>query len=90
MSLQDALACLEARSASTIRVEGHTDDRGSDEYNIALGQRRAQSVRSYLGNLGFSSGSIKTVSYGEEQPNDRGQNEAAWARNRRVEITIVD
>ena len=70
----------------TVRLEGHTDERGSREYNIALGDRRAQSVRRVLLFQGASTDQVDTVSYGEEQPADPGHGEEAWARNRRVEL----
>ena len=69
-----------------VRLEGHADERGSREYNIALGDRRAQSVRRVLLFQGASSDQIETVSYGEEQPAVEGHNEQAWAMNRRVEL----
>lgn len=69
-----------------VRLEGHADERGSREYNIGLGERRAQSVRRMLKLQGVSDSQIATVSYGEERPAVEGHNESAWARNRRVEI----
>jgi len=69
-----------------VRLEGHADDRGSREYNIGLGDRRAQSVRRVLLFQGAATSQIDTVSYGEERPVDPGHDEAAWARNRRVEL----
>ena len=69
-----------------VRLEGHTDERGSREYNIALGDRRAQSVRRVLLFQGASSDQIETVSYGEERPAVAESNEEAWSRNRRVEL----
>jgi peptidoglycan-associated lipoprotein len=70
----------------TVRLEGHSDERGSREYNIALGDRRAQSVRRVLLFQGASSDQIETVSYGEEEPAVAGHDEAAWSKNRRVEL----
>ena len=70
----------------SVRLEGHTDERGSREYNIALGDRRAQSVRRVLLFQGASSDQVETVSYGEEEPAVLGHDEAAWAKNRRVEL----
>jgi len=67
-----------------IVVEGHADERGTREYNLALGERRANAIRSFLTAAGVSSRQIETVSYGEERPDDPGHNEAAWARNRRA------
>jgi len=72
-----------------LRLEGHADERGSREYNIALGDRRAQSVRRVFLLLGASSDQLDTVSYGEEQPAMRGHNEEAWAMNRRVELVYT-
>jgi peptidoglycan-associated lipoprotein len=69
-----------------VRLEGHADERGSREYNIGLGDRRAQSVRRVLLVQGASSDQIETVSYGEEQPVVMGHTEEAWAKNRRVEL----
>jgi len=69
-----------------IRLEGHTDERGTREYNIGLGERRAQAVRQVLMSQGVSASQITTVSFGEERPARPGSNEAAYARNRRVEI----
>lgn len=70
----------------SVRLEGHADERGSREYNIALGERRAQSVRRVLLFQGAATDQIETVSYGEEQPAVSGHNEEAWAMNRRVEL----
>ena len=70
----------------SIRLEGHADERGTREYNIALGERRASSVMNYLIVNGAARSQIETVSYGEEQPEDRGQGEASHQRNRRVVI----
>ncbi len=70
----------------TVRLEGHADERGSREYNIALGDRRAQSVRRVLLFQGASTDQLDTVSYGEEQPAMSGHTEEAWSKNRRVEL----
>ncbi len=67
-------------------LEGHTDERGTREYNIALGERRANSVRDFLVLQGINANRIETVSYGEERPAVLGSNESAWSRNRRVEL----
>ena len=71
----------------SVRLEGHADERGSREYNIGLGERRAQSVRRLLLIQGASASQISTVSFGEERPAAEGSSEAAYAQNRRVEIT---
>jgi len=80
---------LAANPQARVRLEGNTDERGSREYNIGLGDRRAQSVRRALLLQGVSEGQITTVSYGEERPADPGHDEAAWAKNRRVEIVYL-
>lgn len=73
-----------------VSVEGHCDDRGSDEYNLALGERRAQTVRSYLVSLGISPERLLTISYGEERPSVAGNTEMAWAKNRRAEFKMLN
>ncbi len=72
-----------------VRLEGNTDERGSREYNIGLGERRAQAVRQALLLQGAADSQISTVSYGAERPVDPGHNEAAWAKNRRVDIVYI-
>jgi len=66
------------------RIEGHCDERGTIEYNLALGQRRADATKTYMVNLGVDKSLLETVSYGKERPMDPGHNEAAWAKNRRA------
>jgi peptidoglycan-associated lipoprotein len=68
----------------SIVVEGHCDERGTREYNLALGERRSDAVRSFLTSAGVSARQIESVSYGEERPEDPGHNESAWSRNRRA------
>ncbi len=68
----------------TIQIEGHTDERGSVEYNLALGERRAKSVKTYLEGLGVESKRMTIISYGEEKPLVTGDNESAWSKNRRA------
>jgi peptidoglycan-associated lipoprotein len=79
---------LKENADVNVTIEGHCDDRGTVEYNLALGDRRAESAKAYLVNLGIPASRIETVSYGEERPVDPGQNEAAWARNRRAAFVI--
>jgi peptidoglycan-associated lipoprotein len=79
---------LKANNAVNITVAGNCDERGTTEYNLALGQRRADAAAKYLANLGVSKKRIKTVSYGKEKPLDPGHNEEAWAKNRRDEFVI--
>ena len=71
---------------SKIRIEGNCDERGSREYNLALGQRRAESVKKVMTVLGVQDGRIETVSYGEEKPVGQGHDESSWAQNRRADI----
>lgn len=71
-----------------IRIEGHCDERGTVEYNLALGQRRADAAREYLVSLGVDAGRLATISYGEERPADPGHGEDAWSKNRRAEFVI--
>jgi peptidoglycan-associated lipoprotein len=80
---------LAGHADARIRLEGHTDDRGSREYNIGLGERRAQSVRRALLLQGATEAQLSTVSYGNERPAVAGHDEAAWAKNRRVEIVYL-
>ena len=85
-SALDAQAACFGRPGEILRVEGHADERGTTDYNVALGQRRAEAVTRYLIGQGVSSRHLTTVSYGEERPSNVGHNEAAWAQNRRVEV----
>jgi peptidoglycan-associated lipoprotein len=71
-----------------VTVEGHCDDRGTVDYNLALGEQRARSTRDYLVGLGVSADRLRVVSYGKERPVDPGNNEAAWARNRRAHFAV--
>ncbi|MCX7058908.1 MAG: peptidoglycan-associated lipoprotein Pal [Pseudomonadota bacterium] len=80
---------LAADRRAAVRLEGHTDERGSAEYNVALGERRAQAVKKALLLQGASESQLSTVSYGEERPVTDGHDEAAWAQNRRVEIIVL-
>lgn len=70
-------------------VEGHTDERGTSQYNLALGDRRAETAREYLVQLGLPASRVRTVSYGEERPFATGSNEYAWAQNRRAHLVLV-
>jgi len=73
----------------TIVVEGHCDERGSEEYNLALGERRANGVKQYLANLGVPSSRMDTVSFGESKPAVQGHDESAWKWNRRAEFRVI-
>jgi peptidoglycan-associated lipoprotein len=77
---------LKANSGRRVSIEGHTDERGGREYNLALGQRRSEAVRRALGLLGVNDSQIEAVSFGKEKPVALGSDEASWAQNRRAEI----
>jgi peptidoglycan-associated lipoprotein len=77
---------LKANGARKVVVEGHTDERGGREYNLALGQRRAEAVRRSLGLLGINDNQVEAVSFGKEKPAANGSDESAWSQNRRAEI----
>lgn len=80
---------MKRNAAWIVTVEGHCDERGTAEYNLALGERRAVSVRAYLVSLGIPAARIRTVSYGKEFPFDPGHNDEAWARNRRAHFVVT-
>lgn len=79
---------LTAHPNVLVVIEGHCDERGTNEYNMALGDRRAQSAKTYLVDLGIAADRLTCISYGEERPLDPGHNEAAWAKNRRDQLVI--
>jgi peptidoglycan-associated lipoprotein len=81
---------IAANASIRVRLEGHTDERGSPEYNIGLGERRAQAVKRALLLQGVAEAQVSTVSYGEERPAVKGESEDAWAKNRRVEIVYLN
>jgi peptidoglycan-associated lipoprotein len=88
-ALDDNAAVLKRYSTWTITIEGHCDERGTAEYNLALGERRAAAARAYLVSLGIPSDRLRTVSYGKEFPFDPGHDEAAFAKNRRAHFVIT-
>ena len=88
-TLRNNVAAIKAGSWSTVVVEGHCDERGSEEYNLALGERRANSVRQYLVDSGVDRARIDTVSFGEARAAAPGHSESAWAFNRRAEFRVV-
>jgi peptidoglycan-associated lipoprotein len=88
-ALDAKVAILNASSGVKIRVAGHTDERGSDEYNLALGQRRAAAAKRYLTQHGVPDAMIDIISYGEEHPALEGHDESAWSKNRRDEFEIT-
>lgn len=85
-----AHAAYAKRKGATIRLEGHTDERGTREYNVGLGERRAMSVRRVLALEGVANSDLRTLSFGEERPAVIGHSESAWGQNRRVEIIYED
>ena len=87
-ALKDVAAYMKAKNVRVITVEGHCDERGTREYNLALGDRRAVSVKRYLASLGVSGKSITTISYGKERPFDAAHTEFAWTKNRRSVIVF--
>ena len=87
--LQHQAAWLKQYNKTSIVIEGHCDERGTREYNLALGEKRAQAVKSYLNGLGIDISSISTISYGKERPAVIGSNDGAWSQNRRS-VTIVN
>jgi peptidoglycan-associated lipoprotein len=88
-ALNAKLAILSANPRLTLRIAGHADERGSDEYNLALGQRRAAAAKRYLTQRGIAEDRIEVISYGEERPAVPGHDESAWAQNRRDEFEII-
>lgn len=87
--LRAKLPILRSSPTVRLRLEGHADERGSTEYNLALGSRRAESVRDFLSGFGISADRFTTTSFGEERPAVNRSDEAAWAQNRRVEFVIT-
>ncbi len=94
---EDAKPVLEANAAYLKRwtsvkvlIEGHCDERGTEEYNLALGEKRAKSTQDYLVSLGIPADRLKIISYGKSQPMDPGHNEMAWDKNRRAQFTIIE
>ena len=81
--LDNVAEWMKSNPSKMVLIEGHCDERGTDEYNLALGDRRANSAKTYLMQLGVDSGRIYTISYGEERPIAIGSTESAWAKNRR-------
>jgi peptidoglycan-associated lipoprotein len=88
-ALQENAQVLRKYSTWQITVEGHCDERGTAEYNLALGERRAMTARDYLVSLGIPAARVKTVSYGKEFPFDQAHNESAWSKNRRAHFVIT-
>ncbi len=87
--LQSNAEWLKANPTAKVEVEGHCDERGTVEYNLALGAKRAKSAKDYLVSLGIAAERLSTISYGEELPLCRELNEACWARNRRAHLVVL-
>ncbi len=87
-ALQRNAQWMRSNSSTKVIVEGHCDERGTSEYNLALGERRAKAAYDYLRSLGVGASQMSTISYGEELPLDPGKNEAAYARNRRAHFAV--
>ncbi len=88
MVLKEKAAWLRDNGSVSVSIEGHCDERGTTEYNLALGERRANAAKSYLVNLGIASNRLSTISYGEERPVDTAQTESAYRKNRRAHFSI--
>jgi len=88
-ALTTSASWLKKNLQYNLLIEGHCDERGTEQYNLALGDRRANSAKEYMAALGVDASRIRTVSYGEERPFDPGHDEAAWAKNRRAHLVIV-
>jgi len=87
--LEKVAAFLKSNITAALRVEGNCDERGTEEYNRALGERRALAIREYLINSGIAADAVDTVSFGEDKPAVQGHNEAAWKKNRRGEFVVL-
>jgi peptidoglycan-associated lipoprotein len=87
--LERLAEAMRVRPHATLTIYGHCDERGADEYNLALGEHRAQAAREYLRRLGIDESRVRIVSYGEEKPAAAGHDEASWAQNRRDEFELV-
>jgi peptidoglycan-associated lipoprotein len=87
--LEDVANYLKSNANAAVRVEGNCDERGTEEYNRSLGDRRALGAREYLVRLGIDASRVETISYGEDKPADASHNEAAWSKNRRDEFVVL-
>ena len=88
--LESVASGFKSLAAGDLLIEGHCDERGTEGYNLSLGDRRANALREYLVNLGLSADRVHTVSFGEAKPADSGQGEAAWSKNRRGEFIFIE
>jgi len=87
--LDKKVAFLNENSSMRVQIEGHCDERGTSEYNLVLGERRANASKQYVTTAGVNTARLSTISYGKERPLDPGHDEAAWARNRRAHFVIT-
>ncbi|HUL23485.1 MAG TPA: peptidoglycan-associated lipoprotein Pal, partial [Thermodesulfobacteriota bacterium] len=87
--LKENAAFLKNNPKMKVQIEGHCDERGTVEYNLALGERRANNTKKYLVFLGIPADRISTISYGKERPSDKGHDEGAWAKNRRAHVVVL-
>jgi peptidoglycan-associated lipoprotein len=88
--LESNASWMKKWTSANILIEGHCDEKGTEEYNLALGEKRAKSTFDYLVSLGVSANRMKVISYGKSQPIDSGHNEISWDRNRRAQFTIIE
>jgi len=89
-ALKNNAEWIKANPNQRVQIEGHCDERGTEEYNLALGEKRATTTKAYLVSLGVNESDIYTISYGEEKPVDMDHTEAAWAKNRRAEFKVTE
>lgn len=89
-TLQSQAAWLQKNPQVRVTIEGHADERGTREYNLALGERRANAAKNYLASLGVDAGRMTVISYGKERPDALGSDEASWAKNRRAVSVVVE
>lgn len=89
-TLEGNAAWMKKFSSTKVLIEGHCDERGTEEYNLALGEKRAKATFDYLSSLGVSPDRMKVISYGKSQPLDTGHNETAWQKNRRAQFLIIE
>jgi len=88
-SLSKNAGVLKKNSSAKVQIQGNCDERGSDEYNLALGEKRANAAMSYLLTMGVPANNLSIISYGKEKPADQGHDEAAWAKNRRDDFVVI-
>ncbi len=88
-TLNSNVQILKSKSGLKVQIEGHCDERGSIQYNLALGEKRADATRKYIVDKGISGDRVTIISYGKERPLDQGSNESSWARNRRSNFVIT-